>query len=680
MANCIQRVQAAAHRRRAFAGPVLAALCWGLVTACSQAIAGGTGWAWGDGSGGALGNGSGATSLTPVQVAGLADGVAIAGGGWHSMALRSDGTVWTWGNNDFGQLGADWNESRTTPGQVAGIADVVTIASGPNHCLALKADGTVWAWGSNDYGQVGDGTTTNRNAPVQVTGIGDITAIAGGDFHSLALKSDGTVWAWGDNYTGALGDDTNTSRSTAGIVPGLTGVIAISAGGSDSLALKSDGTVWAWGWNWFGQIGNDSWRTQYTPVKVIGLTDVTAIASGVWHNLAVKSDGTVWAWGYNGAGVLGDGTDTERFTPVQVMGLNGVTAIAGGSGHSLALRSDGTVWGWGWNTYGQVGDGTTTDRWVPTLIPALSGVTAISCGDQYSLALGRTSTALYAPDRTGTEASSVTLKGYLWSVPDNAWIGGRVLAFAIDGTDVGSATTDANGQGALTWTISAGPTGRTIAVRFAGDVAYNPSSTVASLTTQTLSTKVYVVDRTAKVKGYVVLKAYLYLLNNTPVAGKPMTIKLDGTVLGSGTTNASGYYQFGYTVAEGAGSGTRVVRSEWAGDAGYLASANNGMLTVTKGDLYIWPYVRSGKVGTAHPLRAYVRSLPDYVIQPGKSITFKVEGSTVGTAAVAADGWAAVTWHIPIGEATGSHTATAEFAGDAWYKPITSSTAFNVVP
>ncbi|MFN8516971.1 MAG: RCC1 domain-containing protein [Chloroflexia bacterium] len=29
---------------------------------------------------------------------------AIAGGGLHSLALKSNGTVWAWGNDDFGQL------------------------------------------------------------------------------------------------------------------------------------------------------------------------------------------------------------------------------------------------------------------------------------------------------------------------------------------------------------------------------------------------------------------------------------------------------------------------------------------------------------------------------------------------------------------------------------------------
>ena len=74
---------------------------------------------------------------------------------------------------------------------------MVAIAGGGDHSLALKSDGTVWAWGWNGYGQLGDGSTTNRLTPVPVSGLTGVVAIAGGDYHSLALKSDGTVWAWG---------------------------------------------------------------------------------------------------------------------------------------------------------------------------------------------------------------------------------------------------------------------------------------------------------------------------------------------------------------------------------------------------------------------------------------------------------------------------------------------------
>ena len=68
--------------------------------------------------------------------------LAIAGGGFHSLALRSDGTVAAWGRNDFGQTNVP-----------AGLSNVVAIAGGVYHSLALRSDGTVAAWGWNNYGQ-----------------------------------------------------------------------------------------------------------------------------------------------------------------------------------------------------------------------------------------------------------------------------------------------------------------------------------------------------------------------------------------------------------------------------------------------------------------------------------------------------------------------------------------------
>ena len=113
--------------------------------------------------------------------------------------------------------------------QVSGLTNVTAIAGGLYHTIALKSDGTVWAWGDNDYGQLGDGSTTDRLTPVPVSGLTDVTAIAGGWYHTIALKSDGTVWAWGENYAGQLGDGTTTERTTPVQVIGLTGIATIKA-------------------------------------------------------------------------------------------------------------------------------------------------------------------------------------------------------------------------------------------------------------------------------------------------------------------------------------------------------------------------------------------------------------------------------------------------------------------
>jgi alpha-tubulin suppressor-like RCC1 family protein/uncharacterized protein YkwD/plastocyanin/thiol-disulfide isomerase/thioredoxin/uncharacterized membrane protein YphA (DoxX/SURF4 family) len=157
-------------------------------------------WAWGFNNYGQLGDGTTNTIYTPAQVSGLTDVVAITAGGYHSLALRGDESVWAWGFNNYGQLGDGTSTNHLTPVQVSGpggtgtLDNVVAIAAGGTHTLALRSDGSVWTWGNNNYGQLGDGTTNTRYTPVQVSGPGgtgtldNVVAIAAGVAHSLVVQ------------------------------------------------------------------------------------------------------------------------------------------------------------------------------------------------------------------------------------------------------------------------------------------------------------------------------------------------------------------------------------------------------------------------------------------------------------------------------------------------------------
>jgi hypothetical protein len=254
--------------------------------------------------------------------------IAIAAGGYHSLALRLDGTVVGWGDNSAGQISIP-----------AGLTNVVAITAAGSLSLALRSDGTVVSWGRNNWDYL--------NFPV---GLSNIVAIAAGGFgmeYGLALRTDGTVVGWGANLADRIS-----------IPAGLKNVIAISAGGNQSAALRSDGTVVCWGWGSGG-------------LSQISLGDVVAISLGSMHGLALRSDGTVTGWGNNSAGQI----DIPN-------GLKSVVAISGGmnsvliAGTSLALRSDGTVIGWGRSFDGQL-----------TIPVGLTNVVAIASGISHSLAL-----------------------------------------------------------------------------------------------------------------------------------------------------------------------------------------------------------------------------------------------------------------------------------------------------
>ncbi len=492
--------------RNAFASGMPRIAAGGLHTIAMKPS--GTVWTWGNNSFGQLGDGTRTDSSSPVQVSGLSDVIGVAGGFWHTVALKSDGTAWTWGSNKYGQLGNgdETDTDSSAPVEVSGLSDAIAVAGGYWHTVALKSDGTVWAWGNNFYGQLGNGTTTASSTPVQVkngdgTDLSDVLAIACGYWHTLALRSDGTVWAWGNNTYGQLGTTTTAHSAEPVQVSGLSGVdtnvdnvTSIAGGYWHSLALKTDGTVWAWGNNAYGQLGDGSTIDSSVPVQVklhpptvrtgsasgvtaesatlngtananglettvwfeygtsfgsygnttstqtidgrsdmsvaigvSGLTEKTvyyfrivaenlagttygsvnsfttsaastmresskvasdvtirksvaqirnilSIAGGGGHTLCLRSDGSIWSCGSNYDGQLGhvgdNGEDyADSSIPANAGPLSGIiTSIASGNWHTVALRSDGTVWTWGGNYNGQLGDGTNNKSKTPVQV------------------------------------------------------------------------------------------------------------------------------------------------------------------------------------------------------------------------------------------------------------------------------------------------------------------------
>jgi hypothetical protein len=299
---------------------------------------------WGDDSGGQ-------TNVPPN----LNDIVAVAGGDFHTLALRHDGSLAAWGYNSDGQSVVPTNALR-----------FVSVAAGANHNLALLENGNVVAWGRNDSGQT--------NVPASAKSV---LSIAAGESHSVALLSSGTIVGWGDNTYGQVSGSAN-----------LTGIKAIAAGRIHNLALRTTGTVVGWGYNGYGQT---------TPPQ--STSNVVAIAAGYLHSVALRSNGTVVVWG--------DNTFGQTNTPA---GLSNVVAIAAGDFHTYALQTNGQVVSWGDNTYGQ----TNAPVFDPgataissgyyhglALIPALPSLHAQASGDGLMIQWNGPAVLQWAPSPTG---------------------------------------------------------------------------------------------------------------------------------------------------------------------------------------------------------------------------------------------------------------------------------------
>ena len=168
---------------------------------------------------------------------------SVAGGTYHTIALRTDGTVRCWGLNSDGQC--------NTP---ADLGPCSSIAGGYLYTIALRSDGGVRCWGLNYYGQC--------NTPAD---LGPCSSVAGGIFHTIALRFDGGVRCWGNN-------DYGQCYTPADLGP----CSSVAGGGYHTIALRTDGGVRCWGNSGDGQCN--------TPAD---LGACSSIAGGDSHTIAI---------------------------------------------------------------------------------------------------------------------------------------------------------------------------------------------------------------------------------------------------------------------------------------------------------------------------------------------------------------------------------------------------------
>ncbi|NUQ71940.1 MAG: S8 family serine peptidase, partial [Chthonomonadales bacterium] len=252
--------------------------------------------------------------------------------------------------------------------------------------------------------------------------------------------------------------------------------------------------------------GGGAWSLHYP--SAMGITVISPNGGETWQ---LGTTHTI-QWSYSGA--LGPNVRIELLRSGSPIGTiaSSVSIGSGGSGS------------YSWTIpIGFGASSTDTIRITSVETPAITDTS------DSAFSLTRIPTTLYTVDRVGIITERITLKAYdLKRTTDNALLPSQTITFRIDGTAVGTATTDAGGDAALNWDITEGPSTRTIKAEFDQDASYLGSSHTATLTAQSWTTKIATFDRTQRISGRTELKARLLRSDNVPLYNKSIDFSVDG--------------------------------------------------------------------------------------------------------------------------------------------------------
>ena len=156
-------------------------------------------------------------------------------------------------------------------------------------------------------------------------------------------------------------------------------------------------------------------------------------------------------------------------------------------------------------------------------------------------------------------------------------------------------------------------------------------------------------------------------VDRVAVPGKTITFKIDSTSVGTDVTATNGVAKVKYTIPVSLGAGSHVITANFAGDNDYAPNSGMGSLTV-----YFNTRVTVSSTKAIPGRRVFIQALirrdPDGSPVPGKTITFKLDSASAGTAVTAGNGVATLHYIVPTSLTSGNHTITAAFAGDAVYQ------------
>ena len=270
-------------------------------------------------------------------------------------------------------------------------------------------------------------------------------------------------------------------------------------------------------------------------------------------------------------------------------------------------------------------------------------------------------TIILAADSTGALGDNALLSATLTDANGNSLVS-KLVDFFVDGTFVGSDDTNVNGLAVLIHPITETVGQHTILARFNEENDFFGSEDTAILTVNKIVTNILATDSTGTIGGSAVLSATLTDANGNSLMNKIVEFLVDGTLVGSISTNFNGLAILIHPITETAGLHTILARFNEDND--FLASQDTAVLTVNKIVTNILASDSTGTIGGNALLSATLTDVNGFALV-SKLVDFFVDGTFVGSDDTNTNG-VAVLIH-PITETAGMHTILARFNEDQEY-------------
>jgi hypothetical protein len=276
---------------------------------------------------------------------------------------------------------------------------------------------------------------------------------------------------------------------------------------------------------------------------------------------------------------------------------------------------------------------------------------------------------------TGNKDSTVDLIATLTS--NGVAVQQKSVQFYVDGSNVGSAITDANGNATLSYLITQNSGTYNIVANFIHSTIYKDTNSTNNLQVNLIPTNIAV----SNISGLKDTLTYLVATvtdNNGKAVPGTVQFLIDGISVGSPvTTDANGNATLSHTITETLGPHT-ILAQFTASDIGKYASyQNSSTLTVGLTPTNILVATVNGPTNTLVNLIATLTDNNNKAIA-GKSIQFSIDGTPVAGSPVTTDANGNATLPYTVTQNQGKYTISANFAADDKYDASTNTSSLTV--